>query len=162
AEAGFSCSSAAEASALGASAVGADDAIESALSPSSRRTAIRVLTLTFSVPAATSSLPITPSSTASTSMVALSVSISAITSPEATLSPSFFSHLLSVPSSMVGERAGIRISIGIIVPSPRSQQNIGVELGCIRLRIVLGKIGAVRDDVADVLVDRLQIVLAGP
>jgi hypothetical protein len=73
--------------------------------------AIGVLTLTPSVPAATRILPSTPSSTASTSIVALSVSISAITSPEVTLSPSFLSHLESVPSSIVGDSAGIRMSI---------------------------------------------------
>jgi hypothetical protein len=33
--------------------------------------------------------------------------------PEVTVSPSFTSHLASVPSSMVGERAGIFSSIGI-------------------------------------------------
>jgi hypothetical protein len=47
-------------------------------------------------------------------MVALSVSISAITSPGATLSPSFFSHFDRVPSSIVGERAGIRMSTGMV------------------------------------------------
>ncbi len=71
------------------------------------------LTFTPSVPAGTTILASVPSSTASTSMVALSVSISAITSPAATLSPSFFSHLETLPSSIVGESAGIRISIGI-------------------------------------------------
>ena len=61
------------------------------------RMAIGVLTFTPSVPAGTTILPSVPSSTASTSMVALSVSISAITSPATTLSPSFFSHLESCP-----------------------------------------------------------------
>jgi hypothetical protein len=55
----------------------------------------------------------TPSSTASNSIVALSVSISASRSPDCTVSPSFTSHLASVPSSMVGESAGILISIDI-------------------------------------------------
>ena len=90
--------------------------IASALSPSCSSTAIGVLTLTPSVPAGIRILPSVPSSTASTSMVALSVSISAMTSPEATLSPSFFSHLARLPSSIVGERAGIRISIGMSRP----------------------------------------------
>ena len=59
-----------------------------------------------------------PSSTASTSMVALSVSISAMTSPAVTLSPSFLSHLASLPSVMVGDSAGIRILVGIVgIPS---------------------------------------------
>jgi len=55
----------------------------------------------------------TPSSIASTSMVALSVSISASTSPGLTLSPSAFSHFASLPCSIVGERAGIRMSVGM-------------------------------------------------
>jgi hypothetical protein len=68
-----------------------------------------VLTFTPSVPAGTRILPSRPSSTASTSMVALSVSISAMTSPGVTSSPSDFSHFASLPSSMVGESAGINI-----------------------------------------------------
>ena len=55
-----------------------------------------------------------PSSTASTSIVALSVSISAITSPDLIVSPSAFSHLARVPSSIVGDRAGIRIFVGML------------------------------------------------
>ena len=94
---------------------GAAGAASTALasSPSSASIAMTALTFTFSVPSATSSLATTPSSTASTSIVALSVSISAITMPEVTLSPSLIFHLASVPSSMVGERAGMRISIDI-------------------------------------------------
>src|SRR5437773_1485723 len=46
-------------------------------------------------------------------MVALSVSISAITSPGLTGSPSFLSHLARLPFSMVGDSAGIRMLIGI-------------------------------------------------
>src|ERR1700686_4804327 len=55
----------------------------------------------------------TPSSTASYSMVALSVSISAITSPVLTASPSFLSHLERLPFSMVGDSAGMRMLIGM-------------------------------------------------
>jgi len=65
------------------------------------------------VPSGITILPITPSSTASTSMVALSVSISAMASPEATFSPSFFSHFASFPCSMVGDSAGMRMGMGI-------------------------------------------------
>jgi hypothetical protein len=72
-----------------------------------------VFTFTPSVPAGIRILPITPSSTASNSIVALSVSISARRSPDDTVSPSLTSHLAKVPSSMVGDRAGIRISVGI-------------------------------------------------
>ena len=106
------------ASALGASVFGASDFAGSAMgaaaaasSPLSR--AIGVLTFTPSEPSGTRISSTTPSSTASTSMVALSVSISAITSPDETLSPFFTCHLASVPSSMVGESAGIRTSMDI-------------------------------------------------
>ncbi len=55
-------------------------------------------------------------------MVALSVSISAITSPEAISSPSFFTHFASVPSVIVGESAGIKTLMGMkrlqLFPSP--------------------------------------------
>ena len=80
--------------------------------------AIGVLTATPSVPSAIRILASTPSSMASTSMVALSVSISASTSPDLIGSPSFFSHLASLPSSIVGERAGIRMSVAM--PALRS------------------------------------------
>ena len=62
------------------------------------------------VPSATNNLPIMPSSTASNSIVALSVSISAKMSPDLIASPSATSHLARVPSSIVGESAGIKIS----------------------------------------------------
>jgi hypothetical protein len=78
--------------------------------------AITVPTFTSSVPSATRILAIVPSSIASNSIVALSVSISASRSPDETVSPSFTSHLASVPSSMVGERAGILSSIGMAIP----------------------------------------------
>ena len=78
--------------------------------------AIGVLTFTPSVPSATNNRPILPSSTASTSIVALSVSISAIKSPDEIESPSFTSHFDKVPSSIVGLRAGINISIVIKAP----------------------------------------------
>src|SRR5512147_1823887 len=68
---------------------------------------------TWSVPSATSSFSIRPSSTASTSMVALSVSISAMMSPDLTSSPSLTCHLASLPTSMVGESCGMRISVVI-------------------------------------------------
>ena len=86
----------------------------SAGSPSASIVAIGLFTFTFSLPSATIIWPITPSSTASNSIVALSVSISAMISPAATTSPSLTIHFANVPSSIVGERAGIRISIAII------------------------------------------------
>ena len=84
-----------------------------ASSPSARIMAIGVLTATSLVPSGTRILPSVPSSTASTSMVALSVSISAITSPDLTVSPSFLSHLERLPFSMVGDSAGMRTSVGM-------------------------------------------------
>ena len=85
-----------------------------ALSPSANSSAIWLFTFTPSVPAAISNLPTVPSSTASTSMVALSVSISAMISPDFTFCPSTTSHLASLPSSMVGDRAGIKIGVGML------------------------------------------------
>ena len=49
---------------------------------------------------------INPSSGASSSIVALSVSISAITSPDLTSSFSLTNHFTKLPVSIVGERAG--------------------------------------------------------
>ena len=116
---GPGCAAGCGAAAVSGAAAGAEGAaaatspISAALSPSSSKTAMTALTFTPSVPSGTTSLPTVPSSTASTSMVALSVSISAMMSPDETVSPSLTSHLASVPSSMVGERAGIRMLTGI-------------------------------------------------
>src|SRR5712671_6607190 len=85
-------------------------------SPSAASTAIGALTATSAVPSGTRIFAITPSSIASYSMVALSVSISARMSPALTLSPSFLSHLAMLPFSMVGDSAGIRMLIGIDAP----------------------------------------------
>ena len=68
-----------------------------------------------SVPQDTQQVKVPPviSSTVSCPVLALaarpemSVSISAITSPAETLSPSFLCHLARLPSVMVGDRAGI-------------------------------------------------------
>src|SRR5687767_10420262 len=68
---------------------------------------------TSAVPSGTTILARMPSSTASTSIVALSVSISAITSPDLTVSPSFLSHLARLPFSIVGESAGMSTSVGM-------------------------------------------------
>ena len=56
-----------------------------------------------------------PSSMASTSIVALSVSISAMTSPVLTASPSLFSHLARLPFSIVGDSAGMSTWIGMAI-----------------------------------------------
>src|SRR4051812_36802453 len=82
------------------------------------------LTGTSCVPSGTRIFAIVPSSTASTSIVALSVSISAITSPDWTLSPSFLSHLERLPFSMVGDSAGIRMLIGMSVTLLRPQRGV--------------------------------------
>src|SRR5690606_15386297 len=81
--------------------------------PSAANRAMGAFTGTFSVPAGTKILATTPSSTASTSMVALSVSISAMTSPALTTSPSLIRQEAKVPSVMVGDKAGINILIDI-------------------------------------------------
>ena len=77
------------------------------------RNAIGVLTFTSAVPSGISSLPTLPASTASTSMVALSVSTSQMTSPGLTCCPSRTRHLAILPLSMVGDSVGITIWIGI-------------------------------------------------
>jgi hypothetical protein len=116
--AGFTSPSPSAGAVAPAGAGGASSALAS--SPSPNKSAIGVFTLTPSVPAGTRILPITPSSTASTSIVALSVSISAITSPGRTGSPSFLSQRARLPSVMVGDKAGMRIGVGIS-PPPRSR-----------------------------------------
>ena len=63
-------------------------------------------TLTSFVPAAMMILARKPSSGVSKSIVALSVSIWARTSPSASSSPSAFAQLWIVPSSIVGDRFG--------------------------------------------------------
>src|SRR5258708_364164 len=116
----------------------------------------------------------TPSSIASTSIVALSVSISANTSPDLTLSPTAFTHLAILPSVIVGDRAGIRISTGIFFPRVLRQAGLTVDGGLsgfledvspqfrrVGLRAVLGELRGGRDDVLDLLVDRLERVLVG-
>src|SRR5229473_1863119 len=95
-------------------------------SPSSRRRAIGWLTLMPCAPSGTMILPRRPSSAASYSIVALSVSISAMTSPECTSSPSFFSQRVRLPSVIVGDSAGIRISMGMLY---RSRFVIPAEAG---------------------------------
>jgi hypothetical protein len=89
-------------------AAGAGVSATAALSPSPASTQIGVFTATPSVPSSTRIFATVPSSTASTSIVALSVSISQITCPDFTASPTLTCHLASLPSVMVGDRAGIR------------------------------------------------------
>src|SRR5256885_713939 len=98
---------------LPAGAAAANFSSVAASSPSSSRRAIGWLTLMPCAPSGTIILPMRPSSTASYSIVALSVSISAITSPECTSSPSFLSQRVRLPSVIVGDSAGIRISTGM-------------------------------------------------
>src|SRR5215470_17720808 len=163
-----------------------------ASSPSTRSIAIGVLTGTSLVPAGTRIFTRMPSSTASTSMVALSVSISAITSPDLTASPSFLSHLARLPRSIVGDSAGIKISVGMnglshhsnsatcflfehdLFPKtglhfsgsclrPRcSAVDVGVELGRVGLGVVGGKFRRLVHDRTHLRVDLLERVLARP
>jgi hypothetical protein len=58
-------------------------------------------------PSSTTILRSTPAPKASISTFALSVSISAITSPPLTVSPSFFSHLMTLPVSMASDSFGM-------------------------------------------------------
>src|SRR5258708_6640423 len=97
-------------------ATGAPAAAVFTSSPSAARTAMGALTATSAVPSGTRIFAITPSSIASYSMVALSVSISARMSPGLNWSPSVLSPLAMLPFSMVGDSAGIRMLIGIDAP----------------------------------------------
>ena len=85
------------------------------LSPASLITAMTLLTGIFLQPASTSRRATTPSSAHSNSITALSVSISAISEPGSTLSPFLTHHRARVPSFMVGESAGIRRAIGMMI-----------------------------------------------
>ena len=115
-------------------AVSAAEAPDFAGMPSSslESCAITVPTFTPSAPSATSMETIVPSSTASNSIVALSVSISAIMSPETTVSPTLTSHLASLPSSMVGERAGILMAMGMAWAALRWVESVSLLLAKIR------------------------------
>ena len=81
-------------------------------SPSTFKRAIKELTCISSVPSGIIIFSIIPSSGDSSSIVALSVSISAKISPELTCWPSLTSHLTKFPCSIVGERAGSKMFIG--------------------------------------------------
>src|SRR3954451_1695193 len=150
-------------------AVGAEPALMSpASSPSPRMTAIGVFTATSAVPSGTRICPSVPSSVASTSIVALSVSISAMMSPDFTLSPCCFTHLARFPFSIVGDSAGINTGIGIgflvlvLLVSAQSAGDVGPQLGGIGLRVVGREFGGLVDDLADLGVDRLEDFLARP
>src|SRR5664279_3981179 len=121
-------------------------------SPLLRITAIGVFTATSAVPSGTRIFPMVPSSVASTSIVALSVSISAMISPDLTASPSFLSHLARLPFSMVGDNAGMSTSIGIFV---FLSVDVGVKLGHVRLRIVGGEFGSLVDQITHGGIDLL-------
>src|SRR5262245_9706738 len=98
-------------------------------SPSSASTAMSALTGTSCVPSGTTILASVPSSIASYSIVALSVSISAITSPGLTLSPSFLNHLARLPFSMVGDSAGIKILTGMTTLDRLADRAGGARIG---------------------------------
>src|ERR1700730_13495624 len=168
---GFACAGGADSAALWAAAGAPPSLSAEASSPSAKIIAHGVLTATSAVPSGTRILPSVPSSTASTSMVALSVSISAITSPALTLSPSFLTHLARLPFSMVGESAGISTWIGMESPGPDylgvnrncaawSPRHVGPQFRRIGFGIVGGELGSLVDGVAHARVDLLQLVLA--
>ena len=96
-------------SGFGSSAAGSTGA---ACSPSSSRTA-RVAPISALPPSSIKISERIPSSKASIAMVALSVSISAISSPISTWSPTFLSQRTTVPSVMVSESLGISMCVAI-------------------------------------------------
>src|SRR3546814_18679905 len=93
---------------------------------------------------------------ASNSIVALSVSISARISPDWTASPSLTSHLASVPSSIVGDSAGIFNSIAISI---LLHQHVGIEFGKVGFGCAFGEVGRLAHHRPDFLVDLLELVL---
>src|SRR5438445_13360942 len=144
-------------------------------SPFSAMTAIGVLTATWSVPSGITIFASTPSSTASTSIVALSVSISASTSPACTGSPTFLTQRAILPSVIVGDSAGISTSLAIYSsasladpgpPTPSRSgsglgQHIRPQLARIGFGAVLRKLRRFDDNIARPLFDLLQLILAG-
>src|SRR6478672_12537674 len=142
---------------------GFDDLIAALSSPSPRITAMGVFTATSAVPSGTRIFPSVPSSVASTSIVALSVSISAITSPDFTSSPSFLSHLARLPFSIVGESAGMSTSIGMAYcfPGNKLAIHIGIKFRNVWLRIVRGKFRRLIDQIANFAVNFLQCIFGG-
>src|SRR6476659_694223 len=88
----------------------------------------------------------TPSSTASTSIVALSVSISASTSPACTGSPTLLTQRAILPSVIVGDSAGISTSLAIYSsasvadPDPPTPSRSALRLGQ-HIRPQLARIG---------------------
>src|SRR5690606_30598071 len=89
----------------------------------------------------------------SNSIVALSVSISASTSPAETVSPSFTSQRASVPSSIVGESAGIFSSMAISIAL---HQHVGVQFTGVRFGRAFGEVGRFGHGGPDPLVEVLQ------
>ena len=110
--AGMGASATGVASGSGVTIAGALFSAAGASSPASPTAAMAPPTATSS-PTPQYCLIKTPSSKHSTSIVALSVSTSAIMSPLATGSPSFFNHLTSVPTVMVSLSLGMSMSVAI-------------------------------------------------
>ena len=77
--------------------------------------AINEFTPIPSVPSLNNIFSNIPSSTDSISIVALSVSTSAIMSPGFTSSPTFLHHFARLPSVIVGDNEGIKIGIAIFL-----------------------------------------------
>ena len=105
----------AAAGAVGAGRAGAAATLEMS-SAGSAITAIRSPTGTWP-PSAITILRSTPLPNASTSTLALSVSTSTRTSPPLTVSPSFLSHLMTLPVSMASDSLGM-ITLVIIGCTP--------------------------------------------
>mmetsp|Transcript_31972 Transcript_31972/g.94042 ORF Transcript_31972/g.94042 Transcript_31972/m.94042 type:complete len:215 (+) Transcript_31972:781-1425(+) len=104
-------SSAAAGAAPPASTSGGTKSLKAAMSSSSSTVIMTGTFTAISFPASTRILATYPSSCASNAMVALSVSISATESPAAKASPSPTFHSAMVPASIVGDRAGMGITI---------------------------------------------------
>src|SRR6266446_5106990 len=146
---------------------GAGFSIVPTSSPFPAMTAIGVFTATWSVPSGITILARTPSSMASTSIVALSVSISASTSPALTASPSLLIQRAIFPSVIVGDSAGIRtwVAMGYHISCGRGsgfRPYIRPQLRRIGLRAILRELRGFSHEAPDRSVNLLQRRLSRP
>src|SRR5882724_7044629 len=146
---------------------GAGFSIVPTSSPFPAITAIGVFTATWSVPSGITILARTPSSIASTSIVALSVSISASTSPALTASPSLLIQRAIFPSVIVGDSAGIRtwVAMGYRISSGRGsgfRQYVRPQLRRIGLGTILRELCGFSHDAPDRSVNLFQRRLCRP
>ena len=134
-----SCGTAALGCAAGAGAAGFAGAGAETAAPSASITPTTVFTCTV-VPSATFTSFSTPLAGAGISASTLSVEISNSGSSRVTLSPGFFSHLVSVPSKIDSPIWGMMTSVGMSILSARRQPERNLPFYRTRLQaLTLGR-----------------------